>query len=140
VKHLILVSHGKLADGLHNALGMLVGSGREDIRSVGLLDGMGADEYETHVRKIFEPVRPGDQVVLMGDLIGGSPLTTAVNVVSQLGLLADTVIIGGMNLPSALNAALNKDSVALDSLAETILDGAAVTQFIVESKESEEEI
>ncbi len=40
MRYLILVSHGTFAPGLHNALGMMAGSDREDIRSTSLLDGM----------------------------------------------------------------------------------------------------
>lgn len=38
MKYVILVSHGKFAEGLANALSMLVGK-REDIIAVGLEDG-----------------------------------------------------------------------------------------------------
>ena len=40
MRYLILVSHGTFAPGLHNTLGMMAGSDREDIRSTSLLDGM----------------------------------------------------------------------------------------------------
>lgn len=140
MKYMVMVSHGKLAAGLHNALGMLVGSGREDIRSTGLESGMGGDVYEENVRGLLQDVKPGDEVILLGDLIGGSPLTTAINVVSDMGLLPSTVIIGGMNLPVALNVALSKDDMELADLAEAALSGAEVRQFIVEQSNEEEDI
>ncbi len=140
MKYLVMVSHGKLADGLHNALGMLVGKDRTDIRSAGLEDGMGADVYEENLRKLLADVRPDDQVVLLGDLIGGSPLTTAIGVISDMGLLPATVIIGGMNLPAALNAALNKDDTSLADMAATVLAGAEVREFVVEQDGEDEDI
>ena len=45
MKYVLLVSHGTLAPGLHNALGMLAGEDREDILSLGLENGTGADEF-----------------------------------------------------------------------------------------------
>ena len=137
---MVMVSHGKLADGLHNALGMLVGKDRTDIRSAGLEDGMGADVYEENLRKLLADVRPDDQVVLLGDLIGGSPLTTAIGVISDMGLLPATVIIGGMNLPAALNAALNKDDTSLADMAATVLAGAEVREVVVEQDGEDEDI
>ena len=140
MKYLVMVSHGKLADGLHNALEMLVGKDRTDIRSTGLEDGMGADIYGENLRKLLADVRPEDQVVLLGDLIGGSPLTTAIGVISDMGLLPSTVIIGGMNLPVALNAALSKDDTPLEEMVQTVLAGAEVREFVVEQDGEDEDI
>ena len=53
MKYILLVSHGMMAPGLHNALGMLAGEGREDILSTSLKNGMGADEFAENVRKFW---------------------------------------------------------------------------------------
>ena len=45
MKYVFLVSHGTLAPGMHNALAMLAGEGREDIISTSLENGMGSDTY-----------------------------------------------------------------------------------------------
>ena len=50
MRYLILVSHGTFAPGLHNALGMMAGSDREDIRSTSLLDGMDVDTFRVNRR------------------------------------------------------------------------------------------
>lgn len=42
MKYMMLVSHGTFAPGLHNALSMLAGEGREDILSTSLENGMGS--------------------------------------------------------------------------------------------------
>ena len=42
MRYLILVSHGTFAPGLHNAVGMMAGADRKDIRWTSLLDGMAA--------------------------------------------------------------------------------------------------
>lgn len=44
MKYVILVSHGKFANGLNDALSMLAGN-REDILSVGLENGKSVDEF-----------------------------------------------------------------------------------------------
>lgn len=76
---------------------------------------------------------------LLGDIIGGSPLTNATNVLVNKGI--KTVILGGMNLPLALTTVLMKDTVSLDEIANQVLEQArmAMQEFkIVE--ESEEDI
>lgn len=116
MRYLILVSHGTFAPGLHNALGMMAGSDREDIRSTSLLDGMDVDTFRANFAE------------LVGDITGGSPLTTALDVLTEKGLLAHTLAIGGMNLPLVLTAAFADADTPLDAL-EAELTGEAKDQI-----------
>lgn len=138
MKYVILVSHGKFANGLNDALSMLAGN-REDILSVGLENGKSVDEFTALFTEKVKDISTDDEVILLGDIIGGSPLTNATNVLVNKGI--KTVILGGMNLPLALTTVLIKDTVSLDEIADQVLEQArmAMQEFkIVE--ESEEDI
>lgn len=138
MKYVILVSHGKFANGLNDALSMLAGN-REDILSVGLENGKSVDEFVALFTEKVKDISNDDEVILLGDIIGGSPLTNATNVLINKGI--KTVILGGMNLPLALTTVLMKDTVSLDEIADQVLEQArmAMQEFkIVE--ESEEDI
>lgn len=138
MKYVILVSHGKFANGLNDALSMLAGN-REDILSVGLENGKSVDEFTALFTEKIKDISTDDEVILLGDIIGGSPLTNATNVLVNKGI--KTVILGGMNLPLALTTVLIKDTVSLDEIANQVLEQArmAMQEFkIVE--ESEEDI
>ncbi|RHG09178.1 PTS sugar transporter subunit IIA [Megamonas funiformis] len=138
MKYVILVSHGKFANGLNDALSMLAGN-REDILSVGLENGKSVDEFTALFTEKIKDISTDDEVILLGDIIGGSPLTNATNVLVNKGI--KTVILGGMNLPLALTTVLIKDTVSLDEIADQVLEQArmAMQEFkIVE--ESEEDI
>lgn len=138
MKYVILVSHGKFANGLNDALSMLAGN-REDILSVGLENGKSVDEFVALFTEKIKDISTDDEVILLGDIIGGSPLTNATNVLVNKGI--KTVILGGMNLPLALTTVLIKDTVSLDEIADQVLEQArmAMQEFkIVE--ESEEDI
>lgn len=138
MKYVILVSHGKFANGLNDALSMLAGN-REDILSVGLENGKSVDEFVALFTEKVKDISTDDEVILLGDIIGGSPLTNATNVLVNKGI--KTVILGGMNLPLALTSVLMKDTVSLDEIADQVLEQArmAMQEFkIVE--ESEEDI
>ena len=124
MKYVVLVSHGTLAAGLHNALGMLAGENREDILSVGLENGMGADVFAQKVEETLSKVGAEDEIILLADLVGGSPLTTAANVIAKMSLLDRTIMIGGMNLPLALSAVLMKDAMEVTELKEMLLPEA----------------
>ncbi len=124
MKYVVLVSHGTMAPGLHNALGMLAGEGREDILSTSLENGMSSTVYAEHVRNCISRITKDDEILLFGDLVGGSPLTTASNVIAEAGLLDRTVIIGGMNLPLVLSAVLMKDTMETEDLAAMLIPEA----------------
>lgn len=137
MKYVILVSHGKFANGLNDALSMLAGN-REDILSVGLENGKSVGEFVALFTEKVKDISTDDEVILLGDIIGGSPLTNATNVLINKGI--KTVILGGMNLPLALTTVLMKDTVSFE-IADQVLEQArmAMQEFkIVE--ESEEDI
>lgn len=128
MRYLILVSHGTFAPGLHNALGMMAGSDREDIRSTSLLDGMDVDTFRANFAELVGDITAEDEIILTADIIGGSPLTTALDVLTEKGLLARTLAIGGMNLPLVLTAAFADADTPLDAL-EAELTGEAKDQI-----------
>ena len=128
MRYLILVSHGIFAPGLHNALGMIAGSDREDIRSTSLLDGMDVDTFRANFAELVGDITAEDEIILTADIIGGSPLTTALDVLTEKGLLAHTLAIGGMNLPLVLTAAFADADTPLDAL-EAELTGEAKDQI-----------
>lgn len=142
MRYLVLVSHGMLAPGMHSVLKMLMGE-RADVISTSLEDGMGADEYVANLTEALKPIESGDEIVLLGDIVGGSPLTNALNVLSERGLLPTTIAFGGMNLPMAMTALMGLSSGDLSTLGGQMLaearDGARQLE-IASDDEDEDEI
>ena len=125
MRYVILVSHGMFANGMHDAVKMLSGNESDEIRSIGLLRDMGADEFAVEFRKILPEMGPDDDLILFADIVGGSPLSTAANVIAEEGLLGKTLMIGGMNLPLVLTGVLSKDDMSFDEIRTEILGDAA---------------
>ena len=141
MKHVILVSHGTFAPGLHNALNMLAGAKKEELKSTSLLDGMGIDIFESNFITLVKDITENDKIVLLADIIGGSPMTTALNVLTEKGLLKNTVAFGGMNLSMGLTAVL-EDGNDTETLKKAILGEAleSVAEFKFDFSDEEEEI
>lgn len=143
MRYLVLVSHGTLAPGMHSVLTML-GGPREDVMSASLEDGMGADEYIARLNEVLASVAVEDEVVLLGDIIGGSPLTNALNTISEKGLLGSTVAFGGMNLPMAMTALMGLQTASLETLAQSMLqeahDGARQLEIAPAADDDEDDI
>lgn len=141
MKYVVLVSHGEYANGLKDALSMLAGK-RDDVISVGLENGKSADEFAIVFNQSISHITDNDEIILLGDLIGGSPLTTAMNVITGKNLMNNTTVIGGMNLPLALTTVLMKDTFERDALVEQVLQEAkgALKEFKVVSQDEDDDI
>lgn len=141
MKYVVLVSHGQYANGLKDALSMLAGK-RKDVISVGLENGKSADEFALIFNQSISHITSEDEILLLGDLIGGSPLTTAMNVITEKGLMNNTTVIGGMNLPLALTIVLMKDTFEKEVLVEQVLQEArgALKEFKIVSQDEDDDI
>ena len=140
MRYLLLVSHGTFAPGLHSVLDMLVGK-RDDILSCSLRDGEGADQYVSELEEVIAPITTSDRVIVLGDLIGGSPLTNALNALAAHGLLAQARAFGGMNLPMALTAAFDLQTDDEDALCASMLSEgqAAMSEMELDLGSDEED-
>ncbi len=141
MKYVVLVSHGEFAPGLHTAVKMMTGD-REDVLSTSLKDGMSADEFAENFKELVKDVKDDDQVILLADILSGSPFTNALNVLGERGMLGNTLVIAGMNMPLAITAVLMKDNFDdLSVLKETLLSEgrSGITDFSVEASEDDDD-
>lgn len=141
MKYVVMVSHGQFAKGLANALSMLAGI-KPEVIALGLQDGKTADEFATDFEEAVKVITVEDEVILLGDLIGGSPLTTAMNVLTHKGLMNKTTVFGGMNLPLVLTTVLMKDALDKETFIQTVLSEAqgALKEFKVVNDDEDDDI
>ena len=139
MKYVVLVSHGTFAPGLKSVLAMLAGGEREDVISVG--HGMSADTFAENFRNAISGIKSEDEIILLGDIIGGSPMTNALEQISKKGLEEQTVVFGGMNLAMALTATLMKDDVDTELLKDSLISEAknAIKEFVLDNGADDEE-
>ncbi len=110
MKYVIMVSHGTFAPGLLSAVKMMTGP-REDVLATSLKEDMSADEFQASFKTLIEPIHSGDVIILLADILSGSPFTKSLEVLSEKGFLKDTIVITGMNMPMAVTAVLQKDNM-----------------------------
>ena len=139
MKYVVMVSHGQFANGLKDALMMLAGQ-REDVIASGLENGESADEFAQDFEKTIDFINQDDEIILLGDLIGGSPLTTAMNVIHEKNMDEHCIIIGGMNLPLALTTVLMKDTLDKETFLQQVLHEGqtALKEFKIENDEDDD--
>lgn len=136
MRNVCLVSHGNLAEGLHDTLTMFMGN-CEGVMHMTLKQGEAVDQFQVRCTEMLKTLGEEDEVIVLSDLIGGSPLTTFLNALSDLGK-TPLIVLGGMNLAMALNALLNKDqeaSIIRDICLREAAD--AIKEFVLSTDEDE---
>ena len=142
MKYLLLVSHGTMAPGVHSVIRMLLGE-RDNVLSYSMEDGVSADAFVEKLGDVIEPIGVDDSVVVLGDIVGGSPLTNTLNTITQKGLLGNTIAFGGLSLPIAIGALMAiDDGLDDDALVESVLtearEGARKIELTLDDEEEEE--
>lgn len=137
MKYLIMVSHGRFAEGVKTSLEMFAGDANDRVFALCLHNGKSADDFKKEVEDFLDKhnFKDDDEFVVLADIIGGSPLTTFLNVFSARGYLDRAVVLGGMNFTMALTATVSLDTMDKDAIAKTALSEAstAVQQYQVPS-------
>ena len=138
MKYLILVSHGGLAEGLKSSLSMFASDKVDDFIAIGLKDGVSLAGFSAEVKNVIESLNENDSVLVLADIVGGSPLTTVATVLEEFGKLENAIILGGMNLTMALTAVVMKDILTGSELVSTILNesSSALQEFEVGSDDN----
>lgn len=141
MKYLVLVSHGGLAEGVQSSLKMFAGDKTDQVIAVGLKEGKSVDDFALDFRQALSGLSVEDTVLVLADIVGGSPLTTACNVLADLGKLDDAIVLGGMNLPMAVNAVVMKDMLEGQDFVTTVLGEAksALQEFRITSDEEDDD-
>ena len=143
MKYVFLVSHGKFAEGLKTSLEMFAGDAAERVFAIGLHNGKSADEFKKEVEALLDAHKfnDDDEFMILADLIGGSPLTTFMNVFNEYGLLDRATILGGMNFTMALTVVVSLDGMDRDLLAQTALGEAkqALQEYKVPSSDADDD-
>ena len=141
MKYVILVSHGTLAYGMKSVLEMFAGK-RDDVLAMCLENGMAMEEYRNGFIRIIEKLHQDDEIILIGDILGGSPLSQAIELLENHGLFNQTTVLCGMNVPVCLTAVLNKDVLDKEQLISTVLEEGktGIKHCVFEDVEEDEEL
>ena len=136
--YVLMVSHGGFAEWLCDTLHMFAGNS-EGIMSIGLRDGESVERFRLRAQTLIAQLDQQDELLVLADLIGGSPLTTVLDVLQEKGMLTNTAVLGGMNLPMALNAVLCKDQ-GIREMKQMILQEAtaSISEMTLQNEEEED--
>lgn len=119
----LLVSHNGFASGLKKAAEFIIGE--QDQIFVAEMKEAGIEQFENDVRNVIQAFDVKEKILLLSDIPAGSPGTTALNILTDLGY--ETNFVSGINLAFLLELCLSKDvnraiESGKSSLAEIVAD------------------
>ena len=111
---LILVSHETLASAILQTAEMFVGQ----VENIGVLElraGNSPEDFEDDLRALVEQRAPGEEALILCDLLSGTPF----NVASKVSYQDDSIrVLYGMNLAMLLEVLDSRDELTISQLAE----------------------
>ena len=105
---LVLVTHGRLADELINALEHVVGS-QKNVASVCIGPDDDMERRRSDILKSVEKVNDGAGVVVLTDMFGGTPSNLAISIMDKVPI----EVIAGVNLPMLVKLASIRKMLSL---------------------------
>ena len=109
---------------LKNSLGMFASEEIEKVRVFGLQPGESTDNFGKRFLCEVEKLPQETRLIVLADIVGGSPLATICKVLDKQKMLENSLIVGGVNFPMALNALLLKETSELSDLKKMIVADA----------------
>ncbi|WP_395522580.1 PTS sugar transporter subunit IIA [Enterococcus lactis] len=105
-KAYFLISHNQFAAGLKKALEMIIGQ-QDNLQAYGLMPGSHPDEI---IAKIEDQITDEMEVVILGDIAGGSVCNSALALTTR----PNVVLVTGTNLPLAMGIVVSQTTKKAD--------------------------
>ncbi|UYP01372.1 hypothetical protein OF820_06695 [Oceanotoga sp. DSM 15011] len=140
---IVVSSHGNLAEGVLDSLGMIMGV-PENVKAVCLKNNLGIEEFNKQLFKTLNEVKSNDGVLILTDLQSGTPYNSSVYFSTSKLFDFEIEIIAGLNLGMLLEVCAQRDFSNLESLKSIALNAGrqSVNSFekILDIDEQEEEL
>lgn len=119
---ILLISHGKMAEGIKDSVEMIVGQA-EQFETLALIPGQDIEELKTNIRKKTEQLNSGNGVIILVDLYGASPHNASMACIPEWEKQRMNIrVISGMNLPMTITAVCNRDFSTISDLTLAIIE------------------
>ena len=114
---LVLATHGPLAEAFVSSGKLIVGN-IGNVAHLGLFHGDSIEQFEQKVYKAIEQADEGDGVIVLTDLLGGSPCNVTAKAIGRLYKEKKLECFYGINLPIFLEAVTSRKFMYFDELKE----------------------
>ena len=115
---IIVTGHGKFPEGILSAISLVAGK-PDNTAAVNFEMGQSSEDLKGSMTRAMESLE-GDEVLILADLVGGTPFNTAAALKAER---ADKKIkvIAGVNMAALVEAVFSRTMYGLDELAAALL-------------------
>ncbi len=114
---ILLVSHGKMAEGIKDSVCMIVGD-TDQFDTLSLIPGQDVAELSSQILNKSKALDSGEGVLIFVDLFGASPYNASMRCLPEWKALNQQVrVVTGMSLPMVITAVCERTSLSLTELA-----------------------
>jgi PTS system mannose-specific IIA component len=112
---ILIVSHGKLAEALISSVQFLVGN-LQKIRGVSIWPKDKGKEVRDRIQKEIEEVDDGDGVVILTDVLGGTPTNLSLSFLKE----EKVEVVTGVNMPMLLTLSSYRKGRSLREIGKLV--------------------
>lgn len=114
---IVLLSHGNLAQSFYETTIMIYGH-VDDLSYVNLTSDLHTEDYQLLIEK---ELKPASEVLIIVDMLGGTPFIVASNILRKYNGNKHIDIITGLNLPMLLELLPHLGDIPIDQMKYTAL-------------------
>lgn len=112
---ILVISHGRLAEALISSGQFLVGNLKR-VRGISIWPRDGWEEVKNRIQKGIHEVDDGDGVVILTDLLGGTPTNLSLSVLEN----RNVEVVTGVNLPMLLTLSSYRNGKSLREIGRLV--------------------
>jgi PTS system mannose-specific IIA component len=116
---LVLATHGSLGEALIKSMDVILG-GQEQVEPLSLQVEDDIEEANRRLREAVDKTDSGDGVLILTDMLGGTPSNLSLALLSQPGI----EVVSGVNLPMLLKATQTRQQSSLRETAGKVKEHA----------------
>lgn len=116
---IIVVAHGKLADGFRSAAELIIGE-QKNFQSIGLFESDSIDDLPKKIDASIKGFENVDGVLIFVDLFGASPFNASVKT-AHYSEKIPVDVIAGVNLGMLLEVMMLRETQSLEELSKIAL-------------------
>ena len=117
----LILTHGKFADGLKNSVEMIMGQ-NDSFYTMGIYEGEDFSEFKEKVLEHIIQLDTGEGVLALVDLFGASPYNSVMFNYQEFRKLDKNVkLLTGVNLPMVIEALNARNYMNLENLYEEVM-------------------
>lgn len=140
---IIVVTHGKFAEGLKDSVSMIIGE-HSNLTTISFNPGESIESLEDKIKKILDNEKI-EKALIFVDVFAASPFNASLKAYNSLENSKEIGVITGVNLPMVMEALLGSESNDLDTLVKSLIEGGresiqdALTSLNSQTDDSEDD-